>query len=117
MPLITAAGLCIYALVPMLFPRFAYLGLITGTCVFSVAAGLGEALPELVPSIVEAIILICSTLLDNMDQILAAAFSIIEGLAQGLLNALPRLVAALPQIITSIISFITNTSRKSWRWG
>ena len=44
MPLITAAGLCIYALVPMLFPRFAYLGLITGTCVFSVAAGLGEVL-------------------------------------------------------------------------
>lgn len=44
MPLITAAGLCIYALVPMLFPRYAYLGLITGTCVFSVAAGLGEVL-------------------------------------------------------------------------
>ncbi len=52
-----------------------------------------------------------------MDQILAAAFSIIEGLAQGLLNALPRLVAALPQIITSIISFITNNLPKIVEMG
>lgn len=44
MPLVTAAGLCIYALVPMLFPRYAYVGLVIGTLVFSVAAGLGEVL-------------------------------------------------------------------------
>lgn len=44
MPLVTATGLCIYALVPMLFPRHAYIGLITGTFLFSVAAGLGEVL-------------------------------------------------------------------------
>ena len=36
-----------------------------------------------------------------MDKILDAAFSIVTGLAQGLLNALPKLVAALPQIISS----------------
>ncbi len=44
MPLITATGLCVYALIPMLFPRYAYAGLITGTFIFSVAAGLGEVL-------------------------------------------------------------------------
>ena len=44
MPLITAAGLCIYALIPMLFPRFAYAGLLVGTFIFSVAAGLAEVL-------------------------------------------------------------------------
>ena len=44
MPLVTAGGLCIYALVPMLFPEYAYLGLVVGTLVFSVAAGLGEVL-------------------------------------------------------------------------
>lgn len=44
MPLVTAGGLCIYALVPMLFPRYAYVGLVVGTLVFSVAAGLGEVL-------------------------------------------------------------------------
>lgn len=44
MPMVTATGLCIYALVPMLFPRHAYIGLIAGTFLFSVAAGLGEVL-------------------------------------------------------------------------
>ena len=44
MPLVTAGGLCIYAIIPMLFPQYAYVGLVVGTFVFSVAAGLGEVL-------------------------------------------------------------------------
>lgn len=44
MPLITATGLIIYALVPTFFPQFAYLGLVIGTVIFSVAAGLCEVL-------------------------------------------------------------------------
>ncbi|MBE7048131.1 MAG: MFS transporter [Ruminococcaceae bacterium] len=44
MPLITAMGLCLYALIPMLFPGYAYIGLLAGTILFSVAAGLGEVL-------------------------------------------------------------------------
>ncbi len=44
MPLLTTTGLAIYAIIPMLFPEYAYIGLITGTIIFSVAAGLGEVL-------------------------------------------------------------------------
>ena len=44
MPLITTAGLCVYALVPLLFPQYARMGLIAGTVIFSVAAGLLEVL-------------------------------------------------------------------------
>lgn len=44
MPVITAVGLCVYALIPMLFPEYAYVGLIVGTVIFSVAAGLAEVL-------------------------------------------------------------------------
>lgn len=44
MPLVTALGLCVYALVPVLCPRYAYVGLVIGTFIFSVAAGLGEVL-------------------------------------------------------------------------
>lgn len=44
MPLVTAAGFCVYALIPMLFPQYAYIGLLAGTFIFSVAAGLGEVL-------------------------------------------------------------------------
>ncbi len=44
MPLLTSVGLLIYAIVPTLFPQHAYAGLLTGTIIFSVAAGLCEVL-------------------------------------------------------------------------
>ena len=44
MPLLSALGLTIYAIVPWLFPQYAYIGLLVGTFIFSVASGLDEAL-------------------------------------------------------------------------
>lgn len=44
MPFITSIGLMIYALVPTFFPDYAYVGLLIGTIIFSVAAGLSEVL-------------------------------------------------------------------------
>lgn len=44
MPIITIVGLLIYALWPFVFPNSVYLGLLIGTVVFSVSAGLGEVL-------------------------------------------------------------------------
>ncbi len=44
MPLITSLGLAVYALVPLLVPQMAYVGLIAGTVLFSVSAGLSEVL-------------------------------------------------------------------------
>jgi len=44
MPLLTSTGLCVYALIPTLFPQYAYIGLVCGTIIFSVAAGLCEVL-------------------------------------------------------------------------
>ncbi len=44
MPLLTSVGLLVYALVPHVFPQYAYIGLVVGTVIFSVAAGLSEVL-------------------------------------------------------------------------
>ena len=44
MPLITSLGLATYALLPTFFGRYAYLGLVLGTVIFSVSAGLSEVL-------------------------------------------------------------------------
>ena len=44
MPVITSAGLLIYAAVPTLLPQYAYVGLLVGTVLFSVSAGLSEVL-------------------------------------------------------------------------
>ena len=44
MPLITSVGMLCYAVLPNIFPQFAYLGLVLGTIIFSVSAGLAEVL-------------------------------------------------------------------------
>ena len=44
MPLITSLGLATYALIPWFFPQIAYAGLLVGTVIFSVSAGLSEVL-------------------------------------------------------------------------
>ncbi len=44
MPLLTSTGLLIYALSPLLFGEQVYIGLVIGTVIFSVAAGLCEVL-------------------------------------------------------------------------
>ena len=44
MPLITSLGMVIYAVMPMVFPEHAYIGLVIGTVIFSVSAGLSEVL-------------------------------------------------------------------------
>ena len=43
-PLISVAGLIVYALVPALLPQYAYMGLVIGTILFSVSGGLAEVL-------------------------------------------------------------------------
>lgn len=43
-PVLTVVGLVVYALWPVLLPQAAYVGLVVGTVLFSVSAGLGEVL-------------------------------------------------------------------------
>ena len=43
-PLLTSLGLALYAIIPTVFPRYAYAGLVAGTVLFSVSAGLCEVL-------------------------------------------------------------------------
>ena len=44
MPVLTAAGILMYALLPILFPSAAFIGLAAGTVVFAVSGGLTEVL-------------------------------------------------------------------------
>lgn len=44
MPCLTTLGMLVFALVPTFFPRYAYIGLLIGTVIFSMAAGLSEVL-------------------------------------------------------------------------
>ena len=42
MPLITSLGMLVYAFVPTFLPKYAYVGLVVGTVIFSVSSGLSE---------------------------------------------------------------------------
>ena len=44
MPVITTVGILVYSIVPSVSPQNAYVGLVLGTVIFSVSAGLGEVL-------------------------------------------------------------------------
>lgn len=44
MPILTSLGLTVFALGPYLFPNLAYLGMLIGTFIFSLSAGLSEVL-------------------------------------------------------------------------
>ena len=44
MPVMTSMGLALYALIPTFLPQIAYVGLVVGTVLFSVSAGLSEVL-------------------------------------------------------------------------
>lgn len=44
MPLVTCLGFICYSVLPNVFPQYAYLGLVLGTIIFSVSAGLAEVL-------------------------------------------------------------------------
>ncbi|MBO5221186.1 MAG: MFS transporter [Clostridia bacterium] len=43
-PVIAVVGLLVYAILPMLFPSYSYLGIVIGTVIFSAASGLAEVL-------------------------------------------------------------------------
>ena len=70
----------------------------------NIATGIAQALPTLVPSLVQLVADIVQVLIDNIPLLIDAALQLITGLAQGIINAIPVLVAALPQVITSLVN-------------
>lgn len=70
----------------------------------TLATGIAQALPTLVPTIVSIITQLVQTLIDNIPMLIDAALQLITGMAQGIINAIPVLVAALPQVITSLVN-------------
>lgn len=76
----------------------------------TLAADLGEALPTLIPAIVDILLQIVNTLTapEQIGMLIDAALSLISGLEDGLLAALPELAAATPEIIRNISTGIVE---------
>lgn len=67
--------------------------------------GIAQALPELIPAIVDCVLLIIETLNapENAMLVADAALKLIEGLALGLIDALPVLIERIPRIIKAMV--------------
>lgn len=80
--------------------------------VVSLVQGIAEQLPTLIPEMIDAVVLMVETLLDNIDLIIDAGIQLIMGLADGLITALPDLIDKIPEIIDKLIEAIVNNLPK-----
>lgn len=82
---------------------------IAGSVVVSLATGLGQELPILIPTIVNGITNAVTSIAEQIPQFVIAGMQLVTGLAGGLINAIPQLISAIPTIFTSLINgLMTN---------
>lgn len=104
----------IIRLITSMLPQIVDMGL---KILLSLVMGIAESLPELIPTIVDTVLLIVETLLDNIDLIIEAGIAIIIGLIDGLIEALPRLIEKAPTIIEKLANAIINNLPKIFNMG
>lgn len=75
----------------------------------NIVGGIGNALPTIIPAIVDLVITIAEKLIDNIPLLIHAAIQLIEGLANGLIQALPVLISRLPEIVKSIVKALVKS--------
>lgn len=76
------------------------------------ATGLGEALPTLLPAVMNIIIQLAMALTDpgNLGAILQSAVTLMQGLADGILSALPLAIDTIPVLIQNLIDYIVQNA-------
>lgn len=80
------------------------------TIIATLASGLGESYPELLPAVVDVVFNIIDTLTspNNIDMMLSAAWTLLEGLAEGLTEAGSMLLERGPEVIENLVAGITE---------
>ena len=70
--------------------------------VFSIAQGLGQAVPKLLPALVKLVTHIVTNLIKQAPKLINAGLQLIANLAVGLVQALPDIASAIWQVICCI---------------
>lgn len=76
--------------------------------IVTLATSIAEQAPTLIPAILDGLLAMVDALIQNAPELLRAALTLIKALAQGLIDYIPQLIDRLPEIINSIIDFITG---------
>lgn len=69
---------------------------------------IAEMLPDMLPTIVEAVLSIIPMLIDYLPDFIAAGFKLLVGLAEGILNSLPKLWEACINVGKSVLGTIAK---------
>ena len=80
-------------------PEFLDTGL---TVIEGLVEGIGQALPELIPQLVECVTSMTGTLIEHVPDIVQAAITLALGLVEGFIEALPQLIAYIPELIQQV---------------
>lgn len=82
--------------------------------IVSLAQGVADALPELIPAAAEAIAEIARILTDpdNLSAVIDAALEIILALVDGFMDAIPTLIEVIPDIIANLVTAIIVNAPK-----
>jgi phage-related protein len=82
--------------------------------ILALATGISDALPGLVPTIVDIVLQIVDKLTDpdTLMMLIDASVAIIIALAEGLINALPKLIEKAPVIIANLVTAIVEATPK-----
>lgn len=80
----------------------------------TLATSIAGSLPELIPVAVDAILSLVDTLTspDSIGSLVDAAIAITLGLANGLIAALPQLLAQAPEIISNLVTALVENAPK-----
>lgn len=83
----------------------------------SLIQGISSTLPEMIPTVIDAVILVTKTLLANLDLVIDAGIELIFALVDGLIEATPELIDQIPYILGRVISAITQNLPKILQAG
>ena len=80
--------------------------------VTELATGLGNALPVLLPQIVNLVMAMAMELTspDNLSALLNGALALMQGLADGILSALPLVIETIPLLIQNLVDYIVQNA-------
>ena len=76
--------------------------------ILALALGISDALPELIPALVETMVAIVNGLLENLPMLIEAALTLMIALGEGLIKAIPTLIKNIPTIITNIVKALKD---------
>ena len=80
------------------------------TLLLELVKGIAKSLPELIPAMIDAVVLMADALIDNIDLLIDAAIELVLGIVNGLLrqDSLLKIIVAGGKLIVALVEGLLN---------